>query len=213
MFASVCINRSHAIICTTVWRYGPLWNLRVVMLWHNSIRSSGQVYLVEIKSDICSIVIATNCVVLLILVVRTADNRDQMARFVSWGWTSLGFQIVLCLLRGLSYVVEILIVLLLLLVSCITGLLSHGHCEIIGHGILPHAFVAQARFTPAFFPRSNRVACTWLLHLSFLAHRRFDLPIKGIILIWSVVVHLVFQHVLANDFTTDRILLRLRTID
>ena len=210
LFAPVCIDRSHGVICTTVCSDGPLWNLRMVMLGHNPVRSSRQVYLIEIESDICSIVITTNCVVLLILVVGAADDRDQMAWLVSWGRTSLGFQI-LCLLSGLSYVVEVLIV--LLLASSIVWLLAHGHCEIIRQiGRLPHAFVPQACFTPTFFPRSHWIACTWL-HFAFLAHRWLDLPIERIELIWNVMVHLVSHHVLTNDLSTGRVLLWLRTGD
>ena len=140
--------------------------------------------------------------------VWTTDYRDQMTWLVSWGWTSLGFQ-VLSLLSGLSYVVEILIV-LLLLIAIIIWLLTHRHCKIIGHiTCLPHAFVPQARFPSTFFPWSNRVTSTttWLLHHFLLTHRWFDLSIKRVELIWNVMIHLILHHVLTNDLSTCRVLL------
>ncbi len=51
------------------------------MLGHDSVRPSGQIYLIEIESDICSIVVTADCVILMIRVC-TADYGDQMAWLV-----------------------------------------------------------------------------------------------------------------------------------
>ena len=51
------------------------------MLGHGSVRSSGQIDLIEIESDICAIVVTADCVILMILVC-TADDGDQMAWLV-----------------------------------------------------------------------------------------------------------------------------------
>ncbi len=181
----------------------------MVVLGHDSVRPSSQIYLIEIESDICSIVVTADCVILMILVC-TANYRDQMAWLVPWGWASLGFQI-LSLLSSLSYIVEIMF-----MVCCsIIWLLTQGHCKIVRHHIcsLPHAFIPQACFTPTFFPRANWITATTWLHLVFLTHRWFDLPIKGVELIWNVMVHLIFHHVLTYDLSTSRVLLGLRTGD